>query len=85
MQELVGRLHEHVGQARLSLESGFDPAGVLLDQAERWSSAAQHLIDLELSHAVALVDLHLASPTAMDGGLVPAKLVNIYANLPTIQ
>jgi outer membrane protein TolC len=83
-QELVGRLHAHVGQARLALESGFDPAGVLLDQAERWSSAAQHLIDLELSHALALVDLHLASPTAMDEGLVPAKLVRIYANLPII-
>ncbi len=85
MQELVGRLHAHLGQARLALESGFDPAGVLLDQAERWSSAAQHLIDLELSHALALVDLHLASPTAMDEELVPAKLVRIYANLPTIQ
>jgi Outer membrane efflux protein len=85
MRGLVERLHAHLDRARLSVQSGFDPAEAVLDQAEGWSGAAQQLIDLELSHAFALVDLHLAAPTAVEKVLVPAKLVSLYTKIPAIQ
>ncbi|MBI5330570.1 MAG: TolC family protein [Betaproteobacteria bacterium] len=81
-RKAVERLHERLGLTRQLAQAGQEPFTALLDAAAHWANAELQRIDLELVHAHALADLHLATASVPEGISDPALLARTYASLP---